>query len=237
MAEQLQFWVINMACQKWNYCIHPDLEVLKICLAYALQTNKNLVEPVLQTLCDLVQHPEQNVRKHLASFFNLFVYVYNPSMIVKRILPQLFTLANDSDRSVRISTLSTFGTVLQHHGQTKELLDRLEIQLSSFIDDPIFSVKYELLKIYSNTAASVFPSFRDSFILPSLLRWVSIDFRGKKPRDMDEYEARLRVLVAALQFYHALSCMYISENIVSHYVLPVLQGIRREMASLDITGK
>ncbi|MGH0145188.1 UNVERIFIED_CONTAM: hypothetical protein FKN15_033650 [Acipenser sinensis] len=86
------------------------------------------------------------------------------ALIDKRVAPALVTLSSDPELSVRIATIPAFGTIMETVTQ-KELLERVKMQLASFLEDPQYqdqhSLQMEIIKTFGRVGPNAEPRFRD----------------------------------------------------------------------------
>ncbi len=79
-------------------------------------------------------------------------------------LPALITLANDQDRIVRCESISPLCSVIENYSN-KEILERVYIQIQSFLNDPNlkddYDIKIELIRAFKRIVVKIDAKFRE----------------------------------------------------------------------------
>ncbi|KAL4657272.1 hypothetical protein GN956_G4147 [Arapaima gigas] len=132
--------------------------------------------------------------------------------------------------SVRISTIPAFGTIMETVTQ-KELLERVKMQLASFLEDPQYqdqhSLHIEIIRTFGRVGPNAEPRFRDEFVLPHLHKLALAN-------NLQVAEAkRLDIATQLFEAYSALSCCFISEELMVNHFLPGLRCLRTDMELLS----
>ncbi|XP_047664605.1 RAB11-binding protein RELCH homolog isoform X6 [Tachysurus fulvidraco] len=132
--------------------------------------------------------------------------------------------------SVRISTIPAFGTIMETVTQ-RELLERVKMQLASFLEDPVYqdqhSLHMEIIKTFGRVGPNAEPRFRDEFVLPHLHKLaMSNNMQTVENKRMD-------IAGQLFEAYSALSCCFISEEIMVNHFLPGLRCLRTDMEQLS----
>ncbi|TMS08975.1 LisH domain and HEAT repeat-containing protein KIAA1468-like protein [Larimichthys crocea] len=121
---------------------HAPLDSLKASFV-ELGANPVYHELLLTVLWYGVVHTSALVRCTAARMFELLVKGVNETLVAQRVVPALITLSSDPEISVRISTIPAFGTIMETVTQ-KELLERVKMQLASFLEDPQYQDQHSL---------------------------------------------------------------------------------------------
>ncbi|KAI5617157.1 lisH domain and HEAT repeat-containing protein KIAA1468-like isoform X5, partial [Silurus asotus] len=154
----------------------------------------------------------------------------NEALIDKRVAPALITLCSGPEFSVRISTIPAFGTIMETVTQ-RELLERVKMQLASFLEDPLYqdqhSLHMEIIKTFGRVGPNAEPRFRDEFVLPHLHKLAL----GNNMQAMEN--KRMDIAGQLFEAYSALSCCFISEEIMVNHFLPGLRCLRTDMEHLS----
>ncbi|CAL8398149.1 unnamed protein product [Arctogadus glacialis] len=160
----------------------------------------------------------------------LLVKGVNETLVAQRVVPALITLSSDPEISVRISTIPAFGTIMETVTQ-KELLERVKMQLESFLEDPQYqdqhSLHMEIIRTFGRVGPNAEPRFRDEFVLPHLHKLAL----GNNSQTVEA--KRIDVATQLFEAYSALSCCFISEEVMVNHFLPGLRCLRADMEQLS----
>ncbi|XP_036376719.1 RAB11-binding protein RELCH homolog isoform X1 [Megalops cyprinoides] len=208
---------------------HAPLDSLKASFV-ELGANPAYHELLLTVLWYGVVHTSALVRCTAARMFELLVKGVNETLVAQRVVPALITLSSDPEISVRISTIPAFGTIMETVTQ-KELLERVKMQLASFLEDPQYqdqhSLHMEIIKTFGRVGPNAEPRFRDEFVLPHLHKLAL-------GNNMQTAETkRLDIATQLFEAYSALSCCFISEELMVNHFLPGLKCLRTDMEHLS----
>ncbi|XP_069766976.1 RAB11-binding protein RELCH homolog isoform X4 [Narcine bancroftii] len=208
---------------------HASLDSLKAAFV-ELGANPAYHELLLTVLWYGVVHTSALVRCTAARMFELIVRGMNEALIDKRVAPALVTLSSDPEFSVRIATIPAFGTIMETVTQ-RELLERVKMQLASFLEDPQYhdqhSLYMEIIKTFGRVGPNAEPRFRDEFVLPNLHKLAI----SNNQQAIDT--KRLDVAIQLFEAYSALSCCFISEELMVNHFLPGLKCLRIDMEHLS----
>uniref|UniRef100_A0A8C7G3E1 RAB11 binding and LisH domain, coiled-coil and HEAT repeat containing n=1 Tax=Oncorhynchus kisutch TaxID=8019 RepID=A0A8C7G3E1_ONCKI len=132
--------------------------------------------------------------------------------------------------SVRISTIPAFGTIMEMVTH-KELLERVKMQLASFLEDPQYqdqhSLHMEIIRTFGRVGPNTEPRFRDEFVLPHLHK-LALDNNAQNTE-----RKRMDIATQLFEAYSALSCCFISEELMVNHFLPGLRCLRADMEQLS----
>ncbi|GCB73903.1 hypothetical protein scyTo_0002985, partial [Scyliorhinus torazame] len=208
---------------------HAPLDSLKASFV-ELGANPAYHELLLTVLWYGVVHTSALVRCTAARMFELLVKGVNESLVAQRVVPALITLSSDPEISVRIATIPAFGTIMETVTQ-RELLERVKMQLASFLDDPQYhdqhSLHMEIIKTFGRVGPNAEPKFRDEFVLPNLHKLAI----SNNQQAVDT--KRLDIAIQLFEAYSALSCCFISEELMVCHFLPGLKCLRIDMEHLS----
>ncbi|XP_038652466.1 RAB11-binding protein RELCH homolog isoform X4 [Scyliorhinus canicula] len=208
---------------------HAPLDSLKASFV-ELGANPAYHELLLTVLWYGVVHTSALVRCTAARMFELIVRGMNEPLIDKRVAPALVTLSSDLEFSVRIATIPAFGTIMETVTQ-RELLERVKMQLASFLEDPQYhdqhSLQMEIIKTFGRVGPNAEPKFRDEFVLPNLHKLAI----SNNQQAVDT--KRLDIAIQLFEAYSALSCCFISEELMVCHFLPGLKCLRIDMEHLS----
>ncbi|XP_035269127.1 RAB11-binding protein RELCH homolog isoform X2 [Anguilla anguilla] len=208
---------------------HAPLDSLKASFV-ELGANPAYHELLLTVLWYGVVHTSALVRCTSARMFELILRGMSEALIDKRVAPALITLCSGPEFSVRISTIPAFGTIMETVTQ-KELLERVKMQLASFLEDPQYqdqhSLHMEIIKTFGRVGPNAEPRFRDEFVLPHLHKLAL----GNNMQMADT--KRLDIATQLFEAYSALSCCFISEELMVNHFLPGLKCLRTDMEHLS----
>uniref|UniRef100_A0A8C8GF74 LisH domain-containing protein n=1 Tax=Oncorhynchus tshawytscha TaxID=74940 RepID=A0A8C8GF74_ONCTS len=181
---------------------HAPLDSLKASFV-ELGANPVYHELLLTVLWYGVVHTSALVRCTAARMFELLVKGVNETLVAQRVVPALITLSSDPEISVRISTIPAFGTIMETVTQ-KELLERVKMQLASFLEDPQYqdqhSLHMEIIRTFGRVGPNAEPRFRDEFVLPHLHKLAL----GNNVQATES--KRIDIATQLFEAYSALSC-------------------------------
>uniref|UniRef100_A0A674AYJ3 RAB11 binding and LisH domain, coiled-coil and HEAT repeat containing n=1 Tax=Salmo trutta TaxID=8032 RepID=A0A674AYJ3_SALTR len=208
---------------------HAPLDSLKASFI-ELGANPVYHELLLRVLWYGVVHTSALVRCTAACMFELLVKGVNETLVAQRVVPALITLSSDPEISVRISTIPAFGTIMETVTH-KELLERVKMQLVSFLEDPQYqdqhSLHMEIIRTFGRVGPNTEPRFRDEFVLPHLHK-LALDNNAQATE-----RKRIDIATQLFEAYSALSCCFISEELVVNHFLPGLRCLRTDMEQLS----
>uniref|UniRef100_A0A671NDF2 Uncharacterized protein n=1 Tax=Sinocyclocheilus anshuiensis TaxID=1608454 RepID=A0A671NDF2_9TELE len=208
---------------------HAPLDSLKASFV-ELGANPAYHELLLTVLWYGVVHTSALVRCTAARMFELVLRGMSEALIDKRVAPALITLCSGPEFSVRISTIPAFGTIMETVTQ-KELLERVKMQLASFLEDPQYqdqhSLHMEIIKTFGRVGPNAEPRFRDEFVLPHLHKLTLCN------NQQTVESKRIDIATQLFEAYSALSCCFISEELMINHFLPGLRCLRTDMEQLS----
>ncbi|KAK6490403.1 RAB11-binding protein RELCH-like protein isoform X6 [Huso huso] len=208
---------------------HAPLDSLKASFV-ELGANPAYHELLLTVLWYGVVHTSALVRCTAARMFELLVKGVNETLVAQRVVPALITLSSDPEISVRIATIPAFGTIMETVTQ-KELLERVKMQLASFLEDPQYqdqhSLQMEIIKTFGRVGPNAEPRFRDEFVLPHLHKLAL----GNNTQTVES--KRQDIAMQLFEAYSALSCCFISEDLMVTHFMPGLRCLRTDMEHLS----
>ncbi|KAM6977483.1 RAB11-binding protein RELCH homolog isoform 5-T5 [Aplochiton taeniatus] len=208
---------------------HAPLDSLKASFI-ELGANPVYHELLLTVLWYGVVHTSALVRCTAARMFELLVKGVNETLVAQRVVPALITLSSDPEISVRISTIPAFGTIMETVTQ-KELLERVKMQLASFLEDPQYqdqhSLHMEIIRTFGRVGPNAEPRFRDEFVLPHLHKLALVN------NSQTAESKRIDIATQLFEAYSALSCCFISEELMVNHFLPGLRCLRADMEQLS----
>ncbi|XP_078724613.1 RAB11-binding protein RELCH homolog isoform X1 [Lampetra fluviatilis] len=205
------------------------LDSLKVTFV-ELGANPAYHEMLLAVLWCGVVHTSPQVRCTAAKMFELALRGMHEALIDKRVAPALVTLSSDPEFSVRIATIPALGAIIETVTQ-KELLERVKMQLASFLDDgpgeEQHALQLEIIRTLGRVGPNAEPRFRDEFMLPSL----HVLSMGNNQQATDG--KRMEVAVQLFEAYSALACCFIGEDVMVQHFLPGLRALRTDMEHLS----
>uniref|UniRef100_A0A8C7G3A7 RAB11 binding and LisH domain, coiled-coil and HEAT repeat containing n=1 Tax=Oncorhynchus kisutch TaxID=8019 RepID=A0A8C7G3A7_ONCKI len=208
---------------------HAPLDSLKASFI-ELGANPVYHDMLLTVLWYGVVHTSALVRCTAACMFELLVKGVNETLVAQRVVPALITLSSDPEMSVRISTIPAFGTIMEMVTH-KELLERVKMQLASFLEDPQYqdqhSLHMEIIRTFGRVGPNTEPRFRDEFVLPHLHK-LALDNNAQNTE-----RKRMDIATQLFEAYSALSCCFISEELMVNHFLPGLRCLRADMEQLS----
>ncbi|KAM9332153.1 RAB11-binding protein RELCH homolog isoform 2-T2 [Pholidichthys leucotaenia] len=208
---------------------HAPLDSLKASFV-ELGANPVYHELLLTVLWYGVVHTSALVRCTSARMFELVLRGMSEALVDRRAAPALITLCSGPEFSVRISTIPAFGTIMETVTQ-KELLERVKMQLASFLEDPQYqdqhSLHMEIIKTFGRVGPNAEPRFRDEFVLPHLHKLAL----GNNSQVVES--KRIDIATQLFEAYSALSCCFISDEVLVNHFLPGLKCLRTDMEQLS----
>ncbi|KAM4533955.1 RAB11-binding protein RELCH homolog isoform 2-T2 [Odontesthes bonariensis] len=208
---------------------HAPLDSLKASFV-ELGANPVYHELLLTVLWYGVVHTSALVRCTAARMFELVLRGMSEALVDRRAAPALITLCSGPEFSVRISTIPAFGTIMETVTQ-KELLERVKMQLSSFLEDPQYqdqhSLHTEIIRTFGRVGPNAEPRFRDEFVLPHLHKLALAN------NSQTVESKRIDIATQLFEAYSALSCCFISEDVMVNHFLPGLRCLHADMEQLS----
>uniref|UniRef100_A0A8D3BA05 RAB11 binding and LisH domain, coiled-coil and HEAT repeat containing n=1 Tax=Scophthalmus maximus TaxID=52904 RepID=A0A8D3BA05_SCOMX len=208
---------------------HAPLDSLKASFV-ELGANPVYHELLLTVLWYGVVHTSALVRCTAARMFELVLRGMSEALVDRRAAPALITLCSGPEFSVRISTIPAFGTIMETVTQ-KELLERVKMQLASFLEDPQYqdqhSLHMEIIRTFGRVGPNAEPRFRDDFVLPHLHKLALAN------NSQATETKRIDIATQLFEAYSALSCCFISEEVMTNHFLPGLRCLRADMEQLS----
>eukprot|EP00064_Thunnus_orientalis_P000722 superscaffoldBa00000040_g723 len=112
-----------------------------------------------------------------------------------------------------------------------ELLERVKMQLASFLEDPQYqdqhSLHMEIIRTFGRVGPNAEPRFRDEFVLPHLHKLALAN------NSQATESKRIDIATQLFEAYSALSCCFISEEVMVNHFLPGLRCLRADMEQLS----
>ncbi|KAM6900688.1 RAB11-binding protein RELCH homolog isoform 2-T2 [Xenentodon cancila] len=208
---------------------HAPLDSLKASFV-ELGANPVYHELLLTVLWYGVVHTSALVRCTAARMFELVLRGMSEALVDRRAAPALITLCSGPEFSVRISTIPAFGTIMETVTQ-KELLERVKMQLASFLEDPQYqdqhSLHIEIIRTFGRVGPNAEPRFRDEFVLPHLHKLALAN------NSQAVESKRIDIATQLFEAYSALSCCFISEEVMVNHFLPGLRCLHADMEQLS----
>ncbi|XP_024135565.1 RAB11-binding protein RELCH homolog isoform X2 [Oryzias melastigma] len=208
---------------------HAPLDSLKASFV-ELGANPAYHELLLTVLWYGVVHTSALVRCTAARMFELVLRGMSEALIDRRAAPALITLCSGPEFSVRISTIPAFGTIMETVTQ-KELQERVKMQLASFLEDPQYqdqhSLHIEIIRTFGRVGPNAEPRFRDEFVLPHLHKLALAN------NSHTVESKRIDIATQLFEAYSALSCCFISEEVMVNHFLPGLRCLHADMEQLS----
>ncbi|XP_071373123.1 RAB11-binding protein RELCH homolog isoform X1 [Centroberyx affinis] len=208
---------------------HAPLDSLKASFV-ELGANPVYHELLLTVLWYGVVHTSALVRCTAARMFELLVKGVNETLVAQRVVPALITLSSDPEISVRISTIPAFGTIMETVTQ-KELLERVKMQLASFLEDPQYqdqhSLHMEIIRTFGRVGPNAEPRFRDEFVLPHLHKLALAN------NSQAVESKRIDIATQLFEAYSALSCCCILLQLCVHRIQLGRRGRQDQVPEQD----
>uniref|UniRef100_A0A452TCV4 RAB11 binding and LisH domain, coiled-coil and HEAT repeat containing n=1 Tax=Ursus maritimus TaxID=29073 RepID=A0A452TCV4_URSMA len=190
---------------------HAPLDSLKASFV-ELGANPAYHELLLTVLWYGVVHTSALVRCTAARMFELLVKGVNETLVAQRVVPALITLSSDPE-------IIPFKMCL------------VKMQLASFLEDPQYQDQYslhtEIIKTFGRVGPNAEPRFRDEFVIPHLHKLALVN----NLQIVDS--KRLDIATHLFEAYSALSCCFISEDLMVNHFLPGLRCLRTDMEHLS----
>uniref|UniRef100_A0A4W5PL45 RAB11 binding and LisH domain, coiled-coil and HEAT repeat containing n=1 Tax=Hucho hucho TaxID=62062 RepID=A0A4W5PL45_9TELE len=121
--------------------------------------------------------------------------------------------------------------VCVHCVRVSQLLERVKMQLASFLEDPQYqdqhSLHMEIIRTFGRVGPNAEPRFRDEFVLPHLHKLAL----GNNVQATES--KRIDIATQLFEAYSALSCCFISEELMVNHFLPGLRCLRTDMEQLS----
>lgn len=183
-------------------------------------------ELLLKVLWDGVVHTSALIRGAAGRMFEFLIQGITENLVATRVIPALITLASDPEITVRIATIGAFGMIIECIAE-KSILDKVYMQFQAFMDDPLYKdhhlVHIELVRTFGKIGPNAEPKFRDDFILPRLTALaVQNQLTANEARKAD-------VALQLFEAYSAISCCFISDQLVQEVMLPGLRCLLQDL--------
>uniref|UniRef100_A0A671MR10 LisH domain and HEAT repeat-containing protein KIAA1468 homolog n=1 Tax=Sinocyclocheilus anshuiensis TaxID=1608454 RepID=A0A671MR10_9TELE len=183
---------------------HAPLDSLKASFV-ELGANPAYHELLLMVLWYGVVHTSALVRCTAARMFELLVKGVNETLVAQRVVPALITLSSDPE----ICLLST-----------------IHSSIHPFIQ-PICPSMWPVACLAARVGPNAEPRFRDEFVLPHLHKLALCN------NQQTVESKRIDIATQLFEAYSALSCCFISEELMVNHFLPGLRCLRTDMEQLS----
>ncbi|CAD5117095.1 DgyrCDS5906 [Dimorphilus gyrociliatus] len=194
-----------------------------------LSHDSNVHDLLLIVLWEAVVHSSLKVRSLSAKVFEGLLKRMSPANISNRIIPALVTLSSDPEMSVRRATISPLTSIIETVS-SREVLDKVRLQLQSFMDDNLYEGEHLLQLELIHSLARVVPNadanFRDEFVLPRMAVMAATN-----NHNADEAK-RFEIAMQLFEAYSSLSCCVMNEQVAGEFLLPGLVCVQRDIAQL-----
>eukprot|EP00117_Sycon_ciliatum_P026885 scpid10148/ scgid21963/ LisH domain and HEAT repeat-containing protein KIAA1468 homolog len=196
-----------------------------------LSEDKNLHMALVEVLWESLRSSTIQIRCATASLVELLIKDMDETLVATRFVPALVTLASDDDMAVRVASVGGFGSLMECAKQ-KSLLEKAQVQLTSFLDEPTYEEEHamhvEIIKTLGRVGPNSDPMFRDQFVLPrlhSLAAKNNTSTNRTKRRDiaMELHEA-----------FRTLACCFIPADQIGEHLLPALRCLLSDMQDIDV---
>ncbi|GIY63229.1 RAB11-binding protein RELCH homolog [Caerostris darwini] len=191
-----------------------------------LSSKKGYHELLLSVLWDGVVHNSPLVRVTAGRLFEILVGVVSESLLRTRVTPALVTLASDPEIVVRIATVPAFGAIMELSSQ-KDLLEKAHMQLQTFLDDQLYRDQHllyvEVIRTFAKIGPNTEPKFRDEFVLPRLTALAA------ENNSTTNETKKMDIALALLEAYTAMSCCFMSEQLIAEAFLPGLRCLKLDL--------
>uniref|UniRef100_A0A8C7L3D7 RAB11 binding and LisH domain, coiled-coil and HEAT repeat containing n=1 Tax=Oncorhynchus kisutch TaxID=8019 RepID=A0A8C7L3D7_ONCKI len=202
---------------------HAPLDSLKASFV-ELGANPVYHELLLTVLWYGVVHTSALVRCTAARMFELILRGMSEALIDRRVAPALITLCS-------VSMLACVCVYINVCVCVSQLLERVKMQLASFLEDPQYqdqhSLHMEIIRTFGRVGPNAEPRFRDEFVLPHLHKLAL----GNNVQATES--KRIDIATQLFEAYSALSCCFISEELMVNHFLPGLRCLRTDMEQLS----
>ncbi|CAL1295701.1 unnamed protein product [Larinioides sclopetarius] len=194
-----------------------------------LSSNKAYHELLLSVLWDGVVHNSPLVRVTAGRLFEILVGVVSESLLRTRVTPALVTLASDPEIVVRIATVPAFGAIMELSSQ-RDLLEKAHMQLQTFLDDQLYRDQHllyvEIIRTFAKVGPNTEPKFRDEFVLPRLTALAA------ENNSTTNETKKMDIALALLEAYTAMSCCFMSEQLIAEAFLPGLRCLKLDLEQI-----
>uniref|UniRef100_A0A671MQT2 LisH domain and HEAT repeat-containing protein KIAA1468 homolog n=1 Tax=Sinocyclocheilus anshuiensis TaxID=1608454 RepID=A0A671MQT2_9TELE len=184
---------------------HAPLDSLKASFV-ELGANPAYHELLLMVLWYGVVHTSALVRCTAARMFELLVKGVNETLVAQRVVPALITLSSDPEISCLLSTIHS--------------------SIHPFIQ-PICPSMWPVACLAARVGPNAEPRFRDEFVLPHLHKLALCN------NQQTVESKRIDIATQLFEAYSALSCCFISEELMVNHFLPGLRCLRTDMEQLS----
>ncbi|KAG8189556.1 hypothetical protein JTE90_026600 [Oedothorax gibbosus] len=194
-----------------------------------LSSKKAYHELLLSVLWEGVVHNSPLVRITAGRLFEILVGVVSESLLRTRVTPALVTLASDPEIVVRIATVPAFGAIMELSSQ-RDLLEKAHLQLQTFLDDQMYRDQHllyvEVIRTFAKIGPNTEPKFRDEFVLPRLTALAA------ENNSTTNETKKMDIAMALLEAYTAMSCCFMSEQLIAEAFLPGLRCLKSDLQQI-----
>ena len=164
---------------------------------------------------------------------------YHESHISSKILPALITLANDPDESVRVSTVSPFGSLIEYISNTlnvdskSKIFEKIQLQIKTFMGDQTSTfnnnnIILEIVKVLGKIGPRIDAKLRDDFVLPRL---TTLAIKNQITQNLDP-KFKLDITLKLLDAFISALCCYVDDKISREVILPGLRCLLHDIQNV-----
>lgn len=110
------------------------------------------------------------------------------------------------------------------------MLDRVYMQLQTFLDDPIYRdqhlLQIEVIRTFARVGPNAEPRFRDEFVIPRLAGMALAN------NSVSNETKKTDIALQLFEAYSAMSCCFINDQLVQEAMLPGLRYLRQDLAQI-----
>lgn len=222
MMSYLRGVIVDMAM---NF---SPMDSLKATLAeLCRERRRHLI--LLQGLQDLSTHSSFQVRRYVAALCGVAVRRLEDKLTLKMIVPLLIKLSQDTEISVKVDTVESFGIIMETV-TSKDVLVRVHEQFEVFMGGDQFQMDHQLIMTVLKTLAKIGPHadpvFRDEFIMPKLADVATMNNISQN------VTKRRDIALALLEGYSNISECFMSVELLRTFVIPGLESLQRDVDDL-----
>eukprot|EP00026_Physarum_polycephalum_P000956 Phypoly_transcript_00957.p1 GENE.Phypoly_transcript_00957~~Phypoly_transcript_00957.p1 ORF type:complete len:1206 (+),score=208.49 Phypoly_transcript_00957:89-3706(+) len=228
IIKYLHELIVNISIEE-NGWGHHHLPVLKeIVGQLCVQSNfKSYV--ILDTLCDMVAHPSNQVRLCIVTLFNVVIPSAKIPELEGKILNALITLSNDPDTYVRTECIEPLANIVVNCS-SDEALDKLTGTFDMMMESDVHQNQMAVVQGLTNIIPHLTfkRQFRDFYILPLLVEQAQ---RNSTNKNVDN---RKRMASALFEAFRAFASASLSKEVIEDQVLPGLKLLVAETGGIQV---
>eukprot|EP01124_Arcella_intermedia_P033359 TRINITY_DN7989_c0_g1_i1.p1 TRINITY_DN7989_c0_g1~~TRINITY_DN7989_c0_g1_i1.p1 ORF type:complete len:1108 (+),score=301.02 TRINITY_DN7989_c0_g1_i1:88-3411(+) len=215
---------------KENFWTENHYSVVATCMTLLCHLSPTHVKDMMDLLNNLNSHPEHQVRALIPKLVSAVAREVVSPEEVESLIQVLTKLSADHQKTVKNSTISSFGDIAAIT-MSPQALEKIKVHMNTLLQTADRKTQREFLRTFTRIIPNVEGTFRDSFIIPEIFKITQSIGSLKKV-------AKKKRLVALLvPAFLASTEVQIDNQIKLKYILPGLEIIKQQGQILDQSEK